>query len=113
MEMMAVIEGLRHLKARCAVEIYTDSTYVLKGMTEWLPGWKARGWKTADKKPVKNTDLWVMLEEEIMRHQVSWHWVKGHNGDIYNERADQLAVAAVPRLTLSTEAEGMTEDERS
>jgi len=98
MEMMAVIEGLRAIKSNCEVHLYTDSTYVMKGLTEWLPGWKARGWKTADKKPVKNQDLWLLLEEEVARHKVKWHWVKGHNGDEYNERADALAVAASQAL---------------
>lgn len=97
MEMMAAIQALRALKTPCQVELYTDSTYVLKGITEWLPSWKARGWKTADKKPVKNADLWQELEAETMRHHMSWKWVKGHDGDEMNERADQLAVAAVPR----------------
>ena len=97
MEMMAAIEGLNALKNPCVVELYTDSTYVQKGITEWLPGWKARGWKTADKKPVKNADLWLRLEEAASRHQVSWHWVRGHNGHDMNERVDKLAVAAVKR----------------
>ena len=94
MEMMAVIEGLRALKNKCEISIYTDSTYVMKGMTEWLKGWKAKGWKTAAKKPVKNKDLWLELEAELNHHQVDWNWVKGHSGDEYNERADQLAVKA-------------------
>lgn len=93
MEMLAVIEGLRALKGACEVSIYTDSTYVMKGMTEWLAGWKAKGWKTASKKPVKNKDLWLELEAELARHKVDWNWVKGHAGDEYNERADQLAYA--------------------
>lgn len=97
MEMMAVIASLRSLKSACIAEIHTDSKYVIQGMTEWLPDWKARGWKTADKKPVKNADLWQMLEEEVARHDVRWHWVKGHNGHPENERADALAVAAVRR----------------
>ncbi|RAU23326.1 ribonuclease HI [Paramagnetospirillum kuznetsovii] len=91
MEMMAVLEGLNSLTRSCAVHIYTDSQYVMKGMTEWLRGWKARGWKTADKKPVKNDDLWKALDEACARHQVTWHWVKGHAGHAENERADQLA----------------------
>ena len=97
MEMMAAIAGLEALKQPCRVDVYTDSTYVQKGMLEWLPGWKARGWKTADKKPVKNADLWQRLEAAATRHKVQWHWVRGHNGHAYNERADQLAVAAVKR----------------
>lgn len=95
MEMMAVISALEALKGACAVGLYTDSKYVCQGMTEWLPGWKARGWKTADKKPVKNADLWQRLEEAVNRHDVSWHWVKGHAGDPMNERADALARNAI------------------
>jgi ribonuclease HI len=91
MEMMAVIQGLTALTRPCVVEIYTDSEYVKKGMTEWIRGWKARGWKTADKKPVKNEDLWRALDAAAARHQVSWHWVRGHAGHPENERADQLA----------------------
>ena len=91
MEMMAVISGLNALTRPCTVEVYTDSEYVKKGMTEWLRGWKARGWKTADKKPVKNDDLWKVLDEASSRHRVSWHWVRGHAGHPENERADELA----------------------
>ncbi len=91
MEMMAVIAGLNALTRPCTVEVYTDSEYVKKGMTEWLRGWKARGWKTADKKPVKNDDLWKVLDEAASRHRVSWHWVRGHAGHPENERADELA----------------------
>ncbi|ARP87878.1 ribonuclease HI [Bordetella genomosp. 9] len=91
MELMAVIQGLTALKRACTVTIHTDSQYVMKGMTEWLPNWKRRGWITADKKPVKNGDLWRMLDEQVARHRVSWRWVRGHAGDPGNERADQLA----------------------
>ncbi len=91
MEMMAVIEGLRALKREMRVRVHTDSQYVQKGITEWISGWKRRGWKTADKKPVKNVDLWQMLEREAARHQVEWFWVKGHAGHVDNERADALA----------------------
>ncbi|HTH16117.1 MAG TPA: ribonuclease HI [Magnetospirillum sp.] len=91
MEMMAVLSGLNALTRPCVVEVYTDSEYVKKGMTEWLRGWKARGWKTADKKPVKNDDLWKALDQAASRHQVSWHWVRGHAGHPENERADELA----------------------
>lgn len=91
MEMLAVLSGLGALTRPCVVAVYTDSEYVKKGMTEWLRGWKARGWKTADKKPVKNDDLWKALDEAASRHQVSWHWVRGHNGHPENERADELA----------------------
>jgi ribonuclease HI len=98
MEMMAVIESLTALSRPCVVEIYTDSEYVKKGMTEWLRGWKARGWKTADKKPVKNEDLWKRLDEAAARHQVSWHWVRGHAGHPENERADALARQGVEEV---------------
>jgi len=91
MEMMAVLVALNSLTRPCAVDLYTDSQYVMKGATEWLRGWKARGWKTADRKPVKNEDLWRALDEAVSRHRVSWHWVKGHAGHVENERADQLA----------------------
>ncbi|CAA7623272.1 ribonuclease HI [Magnetospirillum sp. UT-4] len=91
MEMMAVIQGLSALSRPCTVEVYTDSEYVKKGMTEWLRGWKARGWKTADNKPVKNDDLWRALEAAAAVHRVSWHWVRGHAGHPENERADRLA----------------------
>lgn len=94
MELMATIMGLARLKEPCAVALYTDSKYVLQGYTEWLPGWKKKGWKTADKKPVKNVELWQKLEQVAQLHQIRWHWVKGHSGDRYNERADALAVAA-------------------
>lgn len=91
MEMLAVIRGLEALKRPCTVHVHTDSTYVQKGMSEWLEGWKARGWKTADKKPVKNDDLWQQLDSLAARHVLHWHWVKGHAGHPENERADQLA----------------------
>jgi ribonuclease HI len=91
MEMTACIQALNALKKRCAVQLYTDSQYVMKGINEWLAGWKARGWKTADKKPVKNADLWLLLDSACARHDIDWHWVKGHAGDAGNERADQLA----------------------
>jgi len=97
MEMMAAISALELLKNSCRVDLYTDSQYVMKGITEWVPGWKKRGWKTADKKPVKNVDLWQRLEEAVARHEVKWHWVRGHDGHEMNERADQLAVAAIVR----------------
>ncbi|MBI2239210.1 MAG: ribonuclease HI [Magnetospirillum gryphiswaldense] len=91
MEMMAAIVALETLTRPCAITLYTDSQYVMKGMTEWLRGWKARGWKTADKKPVKNDDLWKRLDEACARHKITWQWVKGHAGHAENERADQLA----------------------
>ena len=91
MELMAVIEALKALKRPCQVRVHTDSQYVQKGMNEWLPGWKARGWRTADKKPVKNADLWQELEQQAAKHELTWLWVRGHAGDPDNERADQLA----------------------
>ena len=96
MEMMAAISALEALKGACRVDLYTDSTYVQKGITEWLPGWKARGWKTADKKDVKNLSLWQALDEILPRHRVDWVWVRGHSGHIDNERADALARAGIP-----------------
>lgn len=98
MEMTAVLKALTALTRPCAVEVYTDSEYVKKGMTEWLRGWKARGWKTADKKPVKNEDLWKALDEAASRHRISWHWVKGHAGHPENERADELARRGIAEL---------------
>jgi ribonuclease HI len=91
MEMTAVIEGLKLLKRPTTITVYTDSQYVLKGITEWLKGWKAKGWKTANKKPVKNADLWQDLDALCTQHQVAWQWVKGHAGHPLNERADALA----------------------
>lgn len=96
MELMAVIESLRVLKRPMTIDVYTDSTYVQKGMTEWIWGWRKNNWRTADKKPVKNADLWQMLDAEARRHTVRWHWVKGHAGHPENERADALARAGVP-----------------
>src|SRR5690606_890279 len=98
MEMMAAIAAFEVLKQPCQIDIYTDSKYVMQGMTEWLSGWKARGWKTADKKPVKNVDLWQRLEEAASRHKVRWHWVRGHDGHVMNERADALAVEAIQTI---------------
>ena len=97
MEMMAVIKGLEALKRDSTVEIYTDSKYVLQGVTEWLEGWKAKGWKTASKKPVKNQDLWQELDSLLQNHNVTFHWVKGHAGHPENERADALATSAIER----------------
>lgn len=91
MELTAVIEALRVLKRETQVRVHTDSQYVQKGISEWITGWKRRGWKTADKQPVKNVDLWQALEREAARHQVDWFWVKGHAGHTENERADALA----------------------
>jgi ribonuclease HI len=91
MELMAAIQALEALKRPCRVELHTDSQYLRNGIREWIHAWKARGWKTADKKPVKNEDLWRRLDEARLRHQVDWHWVKGHAGHALNERADELA----------------------
>ena len=91
MEIMAVIQGLQALKRPVEVTIYTDSQYVQKGISEWIASWRARGWKTANKKPVKNQDLWQTLDELVNQHHVSWQWIKGHSGHPDNERADQLA----------------------
>ncbi|MDT7928031.1 ribonuclease HI [Tepidimonas sp.] len=99
MELRAVIEALAALKRPCHVHVYLDSEYVRKGITEWLPGWKAKGWKTASKQPVKNADLWRQLDELVHTrgHRIEWHWVRGHTGDPGNERADALANRGVPR----------------
>jgi len=94
MELMAVIQGLEALKRPCAVRIVTDSQYVMKGMTEWLPGWKRKGWKTASKTPVKNAELWQRLEAALAPHDARWEWVRGHAGHADNERVDALARAA-------------------
>lgn len=95
MELRAVIEALIALKRPSRIALYTDSQYVQKGVTEWLAGWKANGWKTAAKKPVKNRDLWESLDAALNRHSVQWHWVKGHAGHPENERADALARAGM------------------
>ena len=97
MELTAAIQALETLKTSCRVDLYTDSNYVRHGITEWLKDWKKRGWKTADKKPVKNVDLWQKLEAAAARHEVKWHWVKGHDGRTMNERADKLATGAIKR----------------
>ena len=91
MELTAAIRGLEALKRPCKVDVYTDSQYVRNGIREWLANWKKRGWKTADKKPVKNQDLWERLDELVTGHEIEWHWVKGHSGHDGNERADALA----------------------
>ncbi|THD64313.1 ribonuclease HI [Phenylobacterium sp.] len=91
MELMAAIQALEALKRPCRVELHTDSQYVRNGIREWIHGWKARGWKTADKKPVKNDDLWKRLDAARQRHEVDWRWIKGHAGHEFNERADELA----------------------
>ena len=98
MEMRAAIEGLNALKRPCAVDLYTDSQYLKQGMTTWLQAWKQRGWRTADNKPVKNEELWRALDEAAARHQVTWHWVRGHADDPLNHRVDALAVAALQQF---------------
>ncbi len=98
MEMMAAIAALEALKRPARVRLYTDSTYLKDGITKWIHAWKARGWKTASKKPVKNQDLWQRLEAALVPHEVTWFWVKGHAGHAENERADQLARTAIDRL---------------
>ena len=98
MELMAALEGLKSLKESCTISITTDSQYVRLGMTEWLANWKKRNWQTSDKKPVKNKDLWEQLDREVSRHQVTWHWVKGHSGHLENELADELANRAIDEL---------------
>ena len=98
MELTAVIRALEALKRPIEGAIYTDSQYVRQGVLEWMPNWKARGWKTADKKPVKNQDLWQTLDALVARHKLEWHWVKGHSGNVGNERVDALANRAIDAL---------------
>jgi ribonuclease HI len=98
MELTAVIEALAALNRPCNIQLTSDSTYVLKGIQEWLPGWKKRGWKTAGKKPVKNVDLWQKLDELIGQHNIDWRWVKGHSGHRENEIADDLANQGIDEL---------------
>lgn len=99
MELLAVIRSLEALKRRCRARVYTDSQYVQKGISEWLPGWKRRGWRTGDNKPVKNVDLWQALDALASAHEVEWVWVRGHAGHPENERADQLANRGVASVT--------------
>jgi ribonuclease HI len=98
MELTAAIQALEALKRRCKVRITTDSTYVQKGITEWLENWKKKNWTTASRKPVKNVDLWKRLDAVVRQHQVEWHWVRGHSGHPENERADQLANRGIDEL---------------
>lgn len=98
MELLAAIEALSALKQPCHVQLTTDSTYVRDGITKWLQNWKKNGWKTAAKKPVKNQDLWMRLDEQTVRHRVEWRWVKGHSGHLENERADALANRGLKEL---------------
>ena len=98
MELQAAIEGLRALKQETSVALTTDSQYVQKGITEWIAGWKRRDWKTSARQPVKNVDLWQLLDALVQQHTVTWHWVKGHAGHVENERADCLANRAIDEL---------------
>src|SRR5262249_27204980 len=98
MELTGAIMALEALKVPSQVDLYSDSTYVRDGITKWVHGWKRNGWKTADKKPVKNDDLWKRLDEAAKRHEVTWHWVKGHNGHPENERVDALARGAIKTM---------------
>ncbi len=98
MELLAAIKALEALQQPCTVELYTDSQYVQKGISEWMPSWKKNNWKKADKKPVKNADLWQELDKETRRHKVTWHWVKGHSGHPENDLADALANEAIDKL---------------
>lgn len=99
MEMLAAIVALKTLTEPCQVDITTDSQYVKQGIQQWLAGWKRKGWKTSNKTPVKNVDLWKALDAEVQRHQIEWHWVKGHAGHAENERVDDLARAAAENPT--------------
>ena len=98
MELMAVIQALSALKRPCKIALTSDSKYVLKGITEWLPNWKQKGWRTSAKKPVMNSDLWQQLDQLASPHDISWHWVKGHSGHVQNELADQLANKGIDEL---------------
>jgi ribonuclease HI len=97
MELLAAVEALKSLKRPCQVDLHTDSEYLRRGVTEWLAGWKARGWRTSGKKAVKNQDLWRDLDEAIQPHQIEWHWVRGHAGQRENERVDKLARDAISK----------------
>lgn len=99
MELTAAIQALAALQQPCKVDLYTDSQYVQKGISQWMDAWKERGWKKADKKPVLNADLWQMLDKEAERHDIKWHWVKGHSNHPENDRADQIANDAIDELT--------------
>ena len=108
MELMGAISALEALKRPSTVELHTDSKYVHDGISKWIHGWKRNGWKTADKKPVKNVDLWQRLDQAIQRHEVHWRWVKGHAGHELNERADRLAVAAIADIKAAQAGSGGT-----
>ncbi len=102
MELTAAIRALAALYEPCSVDLYTDSQYLRDGVTQWMANWKRRGWRTADRKPVKNIELWQALDREAVRHEVRWHWVRGHSGHEDNERADQLANRGIDECTTST-----------
>lgn len=99
MELMAAIQALESLAQPCKLTLFTDSTYVMKGITEWMPGWKRKSWRTASGKPVKNVDLWQRLDQARLKHEVQWRWVKGHSGDEGNEMADELANQGINNLS--------------
>lgn len=102
MELQAAIQALRSLKQACRIDFHTDSQYLRKGISEWITGWKAKGWKTSTKQPVKNADLWQALDAASAPHQITWKWVKGHAGDADNERCDTLAAEAISKLRATT-----------
>ncbi len=102
MELLAAISALEALKRPCSVDLHTDSQYLRQGITGWIEGWKRNGWRTADRKPVKNVDLWQRLAAAVARHDVRWHWVRGHAGHALNERADELARAAIAAMRAGT-----------
>lgn len=99
MELLAVINALLGLKRECTIELTTDSQYVRKGITEWIQKWQTNGWRNSNKKPVKNADLWQQLWQETQKHNITWHWIKGHSGHVENEIADQLANKGIEALT--------------
>ena len=99
MEIRAVIESLKIIKKSSQIIIYTDSKYVMDGITKWINGWKKNGWRTADRKPVKNSELWQELDQEVNRHNIEWRWVKGHSGDKYNDIADELARNGISKIS--------------
>ena len=105
MELMAAISALEALKKPCRVDLHTDSQYLRDGVTAWIYNWKRNGWRTADKKPVKNVDLWQRLEAALKTHDIHWHWVRGHAGDAMNERADELARAGIAQVRAAARAQ--------
>lgn len=106
MELMAAIQALQAINESCKIDLYTDSQYLQKGISEWLAGWKKQAWKKADKKLVKNADLWQCLDQEAARHQVTWHWVRGHSGHAENELVDELANQAIDALLSNNNQKG-------